>query len=141
MDLPVLSDTHRIAALDKDNCFSIFKNHFPSNKVKFASDLNEIVKYYNSYLKLMRCWNDLLPKFIYNIKYENLITNTEFEVRNLLRACSLEWSDECLNFYNNNRPIKTASDTQARKKIYKTSIDSWKKYQKYLEEYFDELNQ
>ena len=27
----------------KDNIFSIFKNHFPGNKITFASDLNETV--------------------------------------------------------------------------------------------------
>ena len=83
----------------------------------------------------MKYWNDLLPNFIFNIKYEKLISNTELEIRNLLKTCDLDWSDECLNFYNNKRPIRTASDTQARSKIYKTSVDSWKNYEKYLNEY------
>ena len=33
----------------KDNIFSIFKNHFPGNNITFASDINEIVEYYNLY--------------------------------------------------------------------------------------------
>ena len=118
-----------------DNCFSIYKNHFPGGKIDFAYDLGEIVGYYNLYSDLMEYWNDLLPNFIFNIKYEKLISNTELEIRNLLKTCDLDWSDECLNFYNNKRPIRTASDTQARSKIYKTSVDSWKNYEKYLNEY------
>ena len=51
----------------------------------------------------------------------------------------LDWNDDCLNFYNNKRPIKTASDVQARNKIYKSSVDSWKHYEKYLSKYFTKL--
>ena len=84
-------------------------------------------------------WNNLLPNFIYNIKYENLIYNTEVEIRNLLKFCDLNWSDNCLNFHMNRKPIKTASDIQARSKIYSNSIDFWKNYEKYLNEYFVKL--
>ena len=124
----------------KDNCFSIFKNHFTSGKVTFAYDLEEITQYYNLYKNLMSYWNRLLPKFIYNIKYENIISNLEIETKNLLRFCNLPWEDNCLNFHHNKRPIKTASDVQARRKIYNTSIGSWKNYSKYLEKYFSKLD-
>ena len=80
-----------------------------------------------------------LTNFIYNIKYESLISNTESEIRDLVKFCELEWTKDCLSFYNNKRPIKTASDTQARNKIYRTSIDSWKNYEMHLSEYFVKL--
>ena len=87
----------------------------------------------------MNYWNNLLPNFIFNIKYENLILNTEIEIKKLLKFCDLSWSKNCLNFHENKRPIRTASDIQARSKIYKTSIDSWKNYDKYLSKYFNKL--
>tara|TARA_Y100000780_G_scaffold149375_1_gene134583 strand:- start:267 stop:1835 length:1569 start_codon:yes stop_codon:yes gene_type:complete len=123
----------------KDNCFSIFKTHFTSGRIKYAYDLNEIVEYYKLYNDLMKYWNNVLPNFVYNIKYENLILDTESEIKNLVHFCNLKWTEVCLNFHNNNRPIRTASDTQARSKIYNTSIDSWKHYKKYLEKYFIDL--
>ena len=124
----------------KDNCLSIFKNHFPAGRINYGYDLDEIVKYYNLYHDLMNYWNNLFPNFIFNIKYENLIYHTKIEIKNLLRFCDLNWSDDCLNFHMNKKPIKTASDIQARSKIYTSSIDSWKKYEKYLNEYFQKLN-
>ncbi len=124
----------------KDNCLSLFKNYFASGKLNFAYDLNEIVKYYNLYLRIMKYWKNLLPNYIYNLKYENLINDTETEIKNLLKICNLDWDDSCLKFYKNQRPIKTASDIQARSKIYSTSINSWKNYEKYLERYFMKLN-
>ena len=124
----------------KDNCTSIFKHHFTSGKVNFAYDMNDIIQYYNLYKDLMGYWNNLLPEQIYNLKYENLINNTEAEIRNLLTNCNLEWNNQCLEFYNNKRAINTASDIQARNKIYNSSIDSWKKYEKHLKKYFIKIN-
>ena len=31
----------------RDNCFSIFKNHFTSGNLNFAYDISEIVDFYN----------------------------------------------------------------------------------------------
>ena len=124
----------------KDNIFSIFKNYFPNKKISFDSDLNETVEYYNLYSDLMKFWNFALPNFIFNIKYEDLINDTKNNVTKLLDFCNLKWDNNCLKFYNNKRPIKTASDTQVRNKIYNTSINHWKNYQKYLNKYYDKLN-
>jgi len=120
----------------KDNILSIFKNYFPAGKIQYAYTLDEIVKYYNLYFDLMKCWNKLLPKFIFNIKYENLISNTKNEIVKLLDFCELNWEDDCLNFYKNTRAIKTASDIQARSKIFNSSIDYWKNYKKYLDKHY-----
>jgi len=124
----------------KDNIFSIFKNNFTSNKVSYAYDLSETVAYYNIYTEIMNHWNEVLPNFIYTINYEKIISNLNEETKKLLKFCNLSWSDDCLKFYNNKRPIKTASDVQVRNKIYKTSVLSWKKYEKYLSDYFSKLN-
>ena len=123
----------------KDNCLSLFKNHFPSGRMNYCYDLNKTVEYYNLYYDLMNYWQQLLPNSVYNIKYENLILNTKSEIRNLLKFCNLDWNDKCLNFYDNTRIIKTASDVQVRNKIYSSSIDSWKKYETHLKAFFTKL--
>ena len=87
----------------------------------------------------MKHWNKLLPNFIFDIQYENLISDTKNQIISLLNFCKLDWQKSCLEFYNNKRAIKTASDTQARSKIYNTSIDSWKNYDKFLNKYFLKL--
>jgi hypothetical protein len=87
----------------------------------------------------MKYWKNILPKFVIDIKYEKIIQNPEQQIRNLLKLCNLSWNDNCLKFYNNKRAIKTASDTQARRKIYKSSVDSWKNYEKNLGEVFKRL--
>ena len=123
----------------KDNCLSIFKNYFRGKKLTFAYNIEEIVDYYNLYKNLMDYWKMIFPDFIYEIKYENLIINTKYEIKKLLTNCNLEWEDDCLNFYKNKRPIKTASDFQARNKIYASSVNSWKNYEEYLLRPFKKL--
>ena len=123
----------------KDIILSVFKNHFPGGKIKFAYNLDELVEFYNLYADLMKHWNKVLPNFIYNIKYESIISNIESEVKSLLLFCNLDWEKDCLNFYNNKRTIKTASDSQVRKKIYNSSVDTWKDYNKHLSEYFKKI--
>ena len=123
----------------KDNCLSIYKNHFPGGKIPYSYNFDNIVNYYNLYHDLMNYWNRLFPKSIFNIRYETLVGDSENEIRNLLNFCKLEWNDNCINFHKNKRIIKTASDVQARSKIYTSSINSWKNYDKYLEKYFNKL--
>jgi len=123
----------------RDNCFSIFKNYFTNGKLNFAYDVVEIVDFYNLYHNLMQHWNNLLPNFIYNLRYEDLISDTEKEIKKLIKVCDLDWHDDCLKFYNNKRSIKTASDIQARTKIYNSSINSWKKFKNELKDYFAKL--
>ena len=48
--------------------------------------------------------------------------------------------EKCIKFYENNRPIRTASDTQARKAIYKSSVNLWKNYEEKFIKHFENLN-
>ena len=123
----------------KDICLSIFKNYFTNNELNFAYDINEIVSYYNLYFKLMNHWRSILPNYIYDINYEKLIKEPVSQVKDLLKYCNLDWDKNCLKFYDNKRIVKTASDTQVRKKIYTSSINSWKKFENELKTPFKKL--
>jgi len=115
----------------KDTCLSLFKNFF-EGELNFSYNLEEAAKYYKLYQNLMKYWKQLLPDFIYNISYEKLVENQEFESKKLLDFCNLDWDKNCLTFYRNKRGIVTASFAQARKPIYKNSVKSWQNYKNEL---------
>ena len=115
----------------KDTCLSLFKNFF-EGELNFSYNLEESGKYYKLYQNLMEFWKQLLPDFIYDISYEKLVENQEFESRKLLDFCNLDWDKNCLTFYRNKRGIVTASFAQARKPIYKNSVNSWQNYKNEL---------
>ena len=115
----------------KDTCLSLFKNFF-EGELNFSYNLEEAAKYYKLYQNLMEYWKQLLPDFIYDISYEKLVENQEFESKKLLDFCNLDWDKNCLTFYRNKRGIVTASFAQARKPIYKNSVKSWQNYKNEL---------
>ena len=88
----------------------------------------------------MKFWQKLLPNYIYNIKYEDLINDQEEQIKSLINACGLNWEDNCLNFHKNKKPIKTLSVAQARQKIYKTSLNLSENYKVELKELFSILS-
>tara|TARA_Y100000590_G_scaffold151057_1_gene173551 strand:+ start:159 stop:1715 length:1557 start_codon:yes stop_codon:yes gene_type:complete len=120
----------------RDNCISIYKNYFTSTELNYAYDLDNIIEFYKLYSNLMEHWKKEFKNFIFDISYERLIKNPENEIKSLINFCNLDWQNDCLKFYENKRVVKTASDTQIRKKIYSSSIDSWKKYKNELDLYF-----
>ena len=98
----------------KDNCLSIFSIKF-TGSYPYAYDLKEISEYYTLYQDLMDHWNSIYPGEIYNINYEDVISNIEKETKNILNYCDLTYEENCLEFYNNKRPVMTASTHQVRK--------------------------
>ena len=122
----------------KDNFFSIYKNSFDGN-MNWCYDKDDLLNYCSNYSQLMKFWHDKIPNYIFDINYESLITNTKEEIVELLNFCDLSWENKCLEFYNTKRAIKTVSSAQARQPIYKSSINSFQNYNKYLAEYFLKL--
>ena len=80
-----------------------------------------------------------MPNDIYDLSYENLIENQEFETKNILKFCNLDWEPKCLEFFNTKIPIETVSIFQARQPIYKSSIKKSSKYAE-LKEFFKKVS-
>jgi tetratricopeptide (TPR) repeat protein len=119
-----------------DNCLSIYKNFFHQNVMPWSYSEDELKKYYETYLKFMSNVKKNIERFVYEIEYEKLISNTEDEVRKLLNYLSLDWDQKCLEFYNNKRSVRTASVGQVRQKIYQTSKNKWEYFKPYFKNLF-----
>ena len=122
----------------KDNCLSLYKNSFDDG-LDWTYNQDNLVKFYKGYKDIIKFWQEIFPGFIYNINYEELIEDPKKNVENLLEYCGLQFEEKCLEFYKNKRPIKTVSAAQARKPIYKSSVSSYKNYEKFMEEFFSKL--
>jgi len=111
---------------------SNFKQHF-SRGYDFSYDLNHIGHYYNTYLKLMDYWDTVLPNKVLCVQYEDMVQNTEDQVRRLLTHCGLPFEEQCLKFYENKRAVRTASSEQVRQPINNKGIQQWRHFETYLE--------
>lgn len=116
-----------------DSCFSCFSRLF-NDTLEFAYDQGTLGRYYRRYINLMRHWHHVLPnKTILDVSYEDLVSDTETQVRRILKFVGLPWDNHCLDFYKNDRLVKTASIAQVRKPIYKTSVSRWKHFARHLQ--------
>jgi len=115
-----------------DNCVSIYQHRFSAYH-GYACALNELGEYYKLYADLMSFWQSLLPGRIHVVSYENLVENTEEQVRDVLAHCGLPFHDDCLMFHKTMRLISTPSAPQVREPIYRDAIGRANKYERHLQ--------
>jgi tetratricopeptide (TPR) repeat protein len=112
-------------------CFSGFKQHFARGQ-NFSYRLEDIGRYYHDYAELMAHFDAVLPGRVHRVIYERMVAETETEVRALLEHCGLPFEDQCLKFYENERPVATPSAEQVRQPIYRDAVDQWRHYEAWL---------
>ena len=112
-------------------CFSGFKQHFARGQ-SFSYSLEDLGRYYRDYVALMTHYDAVLPGRIHRVFYERMVEDTEAEVRSLLDYCGLPFEAACLRFFENARPVRTASSEQVRKPIYRDGVDHWRHYAPWL---------
>jgi tetratricopeptide (TPR) repeat protein len=112
-------------------CLSGFKQHFARGQ-NFTYDLAEIGRYYRDYVELMAHFDEVLPGRVHRVFYENMIEDTEGEVRRLLDYCGLPFEEGVLRFHENQRAVRTASSEQVRRPINREGMDQWRHYAAWL---------
>ncbi len=119
-------------------CFSGFKQHFARGQ-NFSYSLDDLGLYYRDYVELMAHFDEALPGRVHRVIYERMVDDTEAEVRRLLDYCGLPFEDSCLRFFENDRPVRTASSEQVRRPINRDGIDQWRHYAPWLDPLKDAL--
>jgi hypothetical protein len=89
-------------------------------------------RYYADYVRFIAHVDTVLPGRVHRVVYENMIENTEAEVRALLAACGLEFEAQCLRFHENERAVRTASSEQVRRPINRDGIEAWQHFDPWL---------
>jgi tetratricopeptide (TPR) repeat protein len=120
-----------------DSCLSCYCRYF-NDTMDFSYDLTNLGHYYVRYHRLMQHWQQVLPAgSILTVQYEDLVSDLEGHTRAILNYVGLPWEDGCLEYYNNHRPVRTASLAQVRQPIYQSSVGGWRCYEKQLQPLLD----
>lgn len=115
-----------------DTCLSCYTRLFGRSQYQ-SYDLAELGRYYRNYARLMQHWREVLPPGAFHeIQYEALVADQEGQARALLDYCELPWDAACMDFHKTERSVRTASVTQVRQPIYRTSVEKWRNYEKHL---------
>ena len=115
-----------------DTCFSIYKQLF-TNGYPFSYQLTELAQYYIAHHHMMQHWLTVLPNTIHQVAYEDVVDDLAGEAKKLIAYCELDWQEQCIDFQNNSAPSTTASASQVREKVYRSSAGKWRQFEKELQ--------
>jgi len=113
-------------------CFSNLKQLF-ANGQEFTYSVEDIARYYRTYLELMRHWDQVLPGRILRVYHEDVVEDLEGSVHRLLDFCGLQFEPGCITFHETKRSVRTASSEQVRQAIFREGLEQWKNFEPWLE--------
>ncbi|MFY0662614.1 MAG: sulfotransferase [Shimia sp.] len=110
-------------------CWSNFRHFYASNSLGFTNDMDSLIRYFELYQDLMAFWHERFPDRIIDVDYEALVADPDVQIPTLIQSLGLDWQAACLAPEDSANVVRTASQEQVRKKIYKGSADGWRKYE------------
>ena len=113
-------------------CFSGFKQLFAEGQ-EFTYGLRQVGQYYRDYVALMDHWDEVLPDKILRVQYEDVVANTESQVRRVLDYLELPFEHACVDFHKTKRSVRTASSEQVRQPIFKSGLEQWRNFEPWLD--------
>ncbi|WP_158771127.1 sulfotransferase [Paraglaciecola sp. L1A13] len=118
-----------------DTCIGNYRQLFSLNSpyYAYAYDLENIGKFYARFHQLVHEWQARDTNNFTLLNYEQLVSEPQKNIEQLLHFCNLPWQSQCLHVEQNQAPVSTASKVQVREAINRKSIGNWRKYQPYTE--------
>ncbi len=114
-----------------DTVLSIHQTYFSERS--FPTGGEALVRYYRTYERLMDHWRRVLPSDrFFEVDYEELTADPIPVSKRMVAHIGLEWDDCCLTPEMNARRVKTPSRWQVRQPIYRTAVERWRMYERYL---------
>jgi predicted Zn-dependent protease len=112
-------------------CFSNLKQLYAQGQ-EFSYSIEDIARYYRTYLDLMRHWDEALPGRILRVHHEDVVDDLEGSVRRVLAHCGLPFEQSCVDFHQTQRAVRTPSSEQVRQPIFRDGLDQWRRYEPHL---------
>tara|TARA_B100000579_G_scaffold54944_1_gene38757 strand:- start:1592 stop:3307 length:1716 start_codon:yes stop_codon:yes gene_type:complete len=116
----------------KDSVLSCFMQNFTINHA-MANFLNleDSAFLYDKVMKLWSNYIECFPIKFHTIRYEDLISNFDVSIKNLLTFLKIDWSENMREYYKTAEKrglINTPSYNQVNQPLYSRSIERWKNY-------------
>lgn len=111
--------------------FAAYKQHFARGQ-NFSYSLEDLGRYYGDYVALMAHYDKVLPRRIHRVFYEDMVGDSETQIRALLDYLGLPFEAACLSFHETERAVRTPSSEQVRQPIYTAGVELWQHYDKWL---------
>ena len=114
-----------------DNILSIYRAHFAVGNT-FSSSLIDCAKVYFDQEEIMENYKTQFRTQIYDLNYDNLVTNPSKEIKSLISWLGWDWDKKYLSPHLNKRKVLTRSNVEVRSPINSKSVGGWKNYKEML---------
>jgi len=111
-----------------DSCLSTFKLYSAAGRLR----MTELGRSWREYAELMAHFDRVLPGKVHRVIYENMVADSETEIRRLFDYLELPFEEGALRFYETKRTILTPSSEQVRRPITKEAVDYWRRFEPWL---------
>ena len=119
-----------------DTVLSCFMQPFlPNDAMSNFYDLKSSSELYNLVMTLWLEYQKIINLNVHTVKYEDIVNDFDYTLKQLTSFLNIVWSDNFKNFYineKNKKIINTPSYNQVNLPIYAKSINRWKNYQNYF---------
>ena len=115
------------------NCVAMLRQNF-LNLPEYAGTPADLARSRLAYTAAMQKFDAALPNCAHCIRYEDLVEDTEGQIRGLLEATGLTFEAACLTWHNSGAPVRTPSSEQVRQPIYRDALDEWRRFEPWLDE-------
>lgn len=107
-----------------ETCLACYRYIFTGHP--YTHDLQDLATHWRDFDAAAKQWKQQYPDRVREQIYENLVTDPETQIRELLAFCDLPFEDACLNFHANKRRVTTPSAAQVREPIRRDTARAYK---------------
>ena len=97
-----------------------------------AATLDSAARHFALTADLVEHYRSVLPMRYLAVRYEDMVTDQEAQVRRLFDFIGEPYDSRALNFHENPRPARTASYAQVNEKLYDRSRFRFRRYSEHL---------
>ena len=120
-----------------DNILSMYRAKFTGVGNEYSSSLIDSANYYMHHFKMMLFYKEKYKDNIYFLNYDELVNNSETQIRKLLDWLNFQWDNSYLTPHKSKQGFFTASTVQVRSPINNKSVGGWQNYSRLLKEPLD----
>ncbi|WP_218961083.1 tetratricopeptide repeat-containing sulfotransferase family protein [Ruegeria sediminis] len=124
----------------RDLALSLWQAHFSGSALSYAYDFQAMSHRFNQYARLMNHWKTVFGDWIMEVRYEDLVRETEQTSRRLAAFCGLDWSEAMARPHASAGTVLTLSASQVRQPVHARSVGGWKRHREMLAPFIDGLD-
>jgi len=124
----------------RDVALSMWRGHFSGSALNYTYDLQSMAHRFNIYARMMRHWYSVLPNQIFDVRYEELVSDLPKISSEMAEYCDLEWAEKMAAPHQSVTQVMTLSASQVREPVNEKSVGGWRKYEASFEEFTDALD-